>query len=211
MTDPGRNDPGRSELSPALLALKAELGSAIRRDGERRRRRRKAIRTSTLSLGALLALSGSALAAGDAIGVIQLGGGVDAAPVSSIPVLDEKTDSFYTGKPATPYTYHLTGGEAIGIGPCGPTDPHPTNNIYVQSSAPLGRETLQEIRETVGDGKMWPHIPGVSISNGCPTPGVAGQPGTPGSPAVPGKAAVTVAPSASTPRSTTAPAETETK
>ena len=75
-----------TELSPSLLELKAELGRAIREDHQRRQRRRKTVRTSALSLGAFAVMSGSALAAGDALGVIDLGGGSSAAPVSSFPV-----------------------------------------------------------------------------------------------------------------------------
>jgi len=69
-----------TELSPSLLELKAELARAIRQDHQRRERRRKTIRTSAMSLGAFAAMSGSALAAGDALGVIDLGGGSSAAP-----------------------------------------------------------------------------------------------------------------------------------
>ncbi|MGP0103290.1 MAG: hypothetical protein ACLPUT_16915 [Solirubrobacteraceae bacterium] len=235
-------------------ALKVELGRAIRRDHSRRKRRRKAIRTSALSLGAVLVLSGSALAAGDALGVIDLGGGVSAARVSSVPVWDGSTGTFVTGSSlpvwneqagafvgggnGSPYIYHLTGGSDPTLS-CGPTDPEATNNIYVTSTHPLTSAELTEIldeevsHETtagqtivkeVTEGKLpggakWvrtgrhPIIGGGStpkstrqlfpagvtgVSNGCPTPGVAGQPGSPGSPAAPGKAGVTVTPSAAT-------------
>jgi hypothetical protein len=125
-------------------ALKADLGRAIRRDYSRRKRRGKAIRVSALSLGAILILSGSALAAGDALGVIELGGGVSAARVSSLPEWNGKTGTFVTGGTGHPYIYHLTGGSAPTLG-CGSSDPQPTNNIYVTSTRPLTQGELKEI------------------------------------------------------------------
>jgi hypothetical protein len=133
-------------------ALKANLSSAIRRDHIRRKRRRKAIRTGALSLGVLLVLSGSALAAGDVLGVIELGGGVNAVQVSTLPVWNGTTGTFITGTSEHgSYVYHLTGG-SNPTSSCGPTDPNPTNDIYVTSTRPLTSAELKEIldRETSG-------------------------------------------------------------
>lgn len=141
----------KAELGQALLrdheALKANLGSAIRRDHSRRKRRRKAIRTSALGLGVVLVLSGSALAA-DALGVIELGGGVSAVQVSTRPVWDGTTGTFITGTSENgSYIYHLTGG-SNPTSTCGPTDPNPTNNIYVTSTRRLTSTELKEVLDT---------------------------------------------------------------
>jgi hypothetical protein len=146
-----------TELSPSLLELKAELGRAIREDHQRRQRRRKTIRTSALSLGAFAAMSGSALAAGDALGVIDLGGGSSAAPVSSFPVWDGATGTFVTattGSSTTaPYAYHITGGTTTTQ--CPFTDPPryetEPNDIYITSTQPLTAAELQQALEMQTD------------------------------------------------------------
>jgi hypothetical protein len=198
------------------------------------RRVRRSMRAHPLLATGLVALGVAApLAAADATGVIELGGGISATSVSSLPEWNGKTGTFVTGGNGDPYIYHLTGGSAPNLS-CGPTDPNPTNNIYVTSTLPLASAELEEIldeeisHETassqavtneIAEGKSpsgvtemtkgrHPVISGsgpatgrklpegvTSISNGCPTPGVAGQPGNPGSPAAPGKTGVTVAPS----------------
>ena len=142
-----------TELSPSLRELKAELARAIRHDHQRRERRRKTIRTSAMSLGALAAMSGSALAAGDALGVIDLGGGSSAAPVATFPVWDGATGTFVTattGSSATaPYAYHITGGTTTTQ--CPSTDPvryeTEPNDIYVTSTQPLTAAELQQVLE----------------------------------------------------------------
>jgi hypothetical protein len=139
-----------TELSPSLLELKTELGRVIRQDHQRRERRRKTIRTSAMSLGAFAAMSGSALAAGDALGVIDLGGGSSAAPVSSFPVWDGTTGTFVTATTASsataPYAYHITGGTTTTQ--CPFTDPPryetEPNDIYVTSTQPLTAAELQQ-------------------------------------------------------------------
>lgn len=146
-----------TELSPSLLELKAELGRAIREDHQRCQRRRKTIRTSALSLGAFAVMSGSALAAGDALGVIDLGGGSSAAPVSSFPVWDGATGTFVTattGSSSTaPYAYHITGGTTTTQ--CPFTDPvryeTEPNDIYITSTQPLTAAELQQALEMQTD------------------------------------------------------------
>jgi len=146
-----------TELSPSLLELKAELGRAIRQDHHRRERRRKTIRTSALSLGAFAAMSGTALAAGDALGVIDLGGGSNAAPVSSFPVWDGATGTFVTattGSSTTaPYAYHITGGTTTTRCPFTNPARYETepNDIYVTSTQPLSAVELQQVLETQTD------------------------------------------------------------
>lgn len=146
-----------TELSPSLIELKAELGRAIREDHQRRQRRRKTIRTSALSLGTFAVMSGSALAAGDALGVIDLGGGSSAAPVSSFPVWDGATGTFVTattGSSTTaPYAYHITGGTTTTQ--CPFTDPAryetEPNDIYITSTQPLTAAELQQALEMQTD------------------------------------------------------------
>ena len=146
-----------TELSPSLLELKAELGRAIREDHQRRQRRRKTIRTSALSLGAFAAMSGSALAAGDALGVIDLGGGSSAAPVSSFPVWDGATGTFVTattGSSTTaPYAYHITGGTTTTQCPFTNPPRYETepNDIYITSTQSLTAAELQQALEMQTD------------------------------------------------------------
>lgn len=207
----------KAELRQAIRreheAMKANLGHLIRRDN-RHRQRRKVVRTTALGLAAVMVLSGTALAAGEAFGVIELGGGVTAVQVSGIPVWNGTTGTFITGKSEHgSYIYHLSGSSDPTLA-CGPTDPRPTNNIYVTSTRPLAAAELKEvldselshetrpapvIRKEMEEGKLpgggklvsggrHPTIVGsptqatkplpsgiTSVSNGCPTPGVAGQ------------------------------------
>jgi hypothetical protein len=139
-----------TELSPSLLELKAELGRAIRQDHQRRQRRHKAVRTGALSVGAFAALSGSARAAGDALGVIDLTGGSSAAPATIVPVWDGSTGTFVNatvGSSATaPYAYHITGGTTTTA--CPFTTPTryevDANDIYITSTSPLTASELQQ-------------------------------------------------------------------
>ncbi|MHB1809048.1 MAG: hypothetical protein ACYCU0_07100 [Solirubrobacteraceae bacterium] len=196
----------KAELRQAIRrdheAMKADLARLIRRENPGRRRRKPTIRTTALAVAALMGLSGTALAAGEAFGVIELGGGVTAAQVSTIPVWNGTTGTFITGtaEPGS-YIYHLTGGSDLEHA-C-PNDPHPTNNIYVTSTRPLAAIELKEIldselshetkrvtaseviKEVIEEGKapakakpLPAGVTGVS-QWACPTPGVPGQPETP--------------------------------
>lgn len=221
-----------TEMGPVLQAVESQLMQAIERDQAHRRRRRKALRAGALTAAAAAVLSGTALAATGALGVIDLGGGVSAARVSTLPEWDGLKGTFVTGGAGTSYIYHLTGGSDPTLN-YGPTDPHPTNNIYITSRRRLSTAELRTVldeelsHETWSDstvikdmreGKLPPGLHWVkqgrhpvisgpssqpatklpagvtSVSNGCPTPGVAGQPGTPGSSPASGKKGVAVAP-----------------
>ncbi len=139
-----------TELSPSLLELKTELSRAIRQDHQRRQRRRKTVRTGALTVGAFAALSGSALAAGDALGVIDLGGGSSAVPATIVPVWNSTTGTFdnaTVGSSATaPYAYHITGGTTTTR--CPFTNPTryevDANDIYITSTSPLTTSELQQ-------------------------------------------------------------------
>ena len=173
-----------TQLSPDVLALKHDLARATRADHDRRVRRRRRVRTTALTLGTLAALSGSALAAGDALGVIDLSGGVSATPVSTFPQLNGETWTMAPGGADAPYVYHLTGGPAAGVG-CGPADPNPTNNIYITTTRQLTTDELHHISNVVATG-LTPNaplaVPGVtSIRNAsCAGSVIVLSPGRPG-------------------------------
>jgi hypothetical protein len=198
-----------NDISPSLLALKAELGQAIRRDHQRRLRRRKTLRTGALSLLGLAALSGVALAAqplvasGPPVEEVKFARGVSVEAVKSFPEFTGHASSEFatsSGSRYGNYIYHVTGGEAREIG-CPFPDEHPTNNIYIISKRPLTAAEIKSQLRPDGEleGRARPPAGVTYESNGCPNPGVAGQPGTPNSNAPRGKAAVTVAPSNRTP------------
>ena len=146
-----------TQLSPSLFELKTELSGAIRADHQRRQRRRKAVRTGALSVGAFAVLSGSALAAGDALGVIDLGGGSSAAPATIVPVWDGATGTFVTattGSSTTaPYAYHITGGTTTTQCPFTNPPRYETepNDIYITSTQSLTAAELQQALEMQTD------------------------------------------------------------
>jgi hypothetical protein len=106
----------------------------------------------------------------------------------------DSRDGFVTrtgaGRPGD-YVYHVIGGQAPSLG-CGPTDPHPVNNLYLKSRAPLSVSELKPLLKPDGEEiTKKPLPPGIEdLGNGCPTPGIGGQPGKPESRARPGISAV---------------------
>lgn len=200
-----------NELSPAVLALKIELGEAIRRDQRRRVRRRKTLGSGALSLFGLVVVSSAALAAvGDApfagppVEEVQFAHGVSVEAVKSFAEFTGKSSEEFVTKGRETrygaYIYHVTGGEATELG-CPFPDIHPTNNIYILSKRPLTSEEIESQLKPDGElNGFAPRLAGVtSESDGCPNPGVAGQPGTPNGPITPGKTGVAVAHSNRTP------------
>lgn len=105
----------------------------------RAKRRRRTVRTGALSVGAVLVLSGSALAAGSALGVIELGGGDTAETVTSVPTPYRSNGKVYdvTAKPGTAYAYRLAGGQS----PLRCADPQ----LTVESNRQLSKEELHKI------------------------------------------------------------------
>ncbi len=134
------------------------------------KRRAQTIRTTVLSFVAVIAFSGCALAAGDALGVIELGGGARAAHVSSYPAYDLRTHKFV--RVHGQYIYHITGGLDRDLNGC--KKPHPANNIYVTSTRLLSPATLQHILRMEEHIERFLQLPaGVTgISNGCGNAGV---------------------------------------
>jgi len=61
--------------------LKNQFSQAIRRDFTRTQRRSKSLRLAGISVISLIAFSGTAIAAGNLTGVIDLGGGVQAEEI----------------------------------------------------------------------------------------------------------------------------------
>ncbi|MHB1834344.1 MAG: hypothetical protein ACYCXW_05205 [Solirubrobacteraceae bacterium] len=149
-----------SELSPRMLALKAELSQAIRRDHRRRQRRVKTARAAALSATALLALSSTALAAGQALGLIELGGGATAARVSRAPSSGPVFVMGFTGcqhgecSSRRPYVYRVSGGRitrSFGGITCGASASRFTPGVvYVSSSRELDGRQLRGAIAIVG-------------------------------------------------------------
>ena len=156
--DPIANEdaPERSDVDVAWARIVALAGSTDRtsRAATGRRppgRRRTTLRTGALSLAALTVLSGTALAAGSALGIIDLGGGISAIPVSTIPVWDATTGTFVNAtvgssvNAAGTYAYHITGGTTTEQCPFTNPPRYQTkpNDIYVTSTRPLSAAELE--------------------------------------------------------------------
>jgi len=108
-----------NQLTADLAAIGANLGGAIRRDRARALRRRRSVRTAALGVGVLAGLSGTALGAGQALGVIHLGGGVGAHRVTHVPGLPESKQARYQYRLEQPPTgdRRLDGAEVYTGGP----------------------------------------------------------------------------------------------
>jgi hypothetical protein len=187
------------EREPFLERLGDELERAIElaihRENKPRHRlpRRRFLRLTLLGFAAIVALSGSAIAARDMLGVIELGNGAHAQRVPSAPKWDAALGVFVSKSGR--YVYHVFGGSALGLS-CGADDPFPTNNIYVRASRPLSANELKSLlaselahlripaatikeklkadlhshRRRLDSKTSKPLPPGVlSVSNGCPT------------------------------------------
>jgi len=151
-----RGAPDGREVEDAWARIVALAGSSdrISQAATARRfagRRRTTLRTGVLGLAALTVLSGSALAAGSALGIVDLGGGVSATPVTTIPVWDGTTGTFVNAtvgssvSAAGSYAYHITGGTTTRECPFTNPPRYQTapNDIYVTSSRPLSAAELE--------------------------------------------------------------------
>jgi hypothetical protein len=121
--------------------------------------RRKVIRTGTLSVGAVLVISGSALAAGSALGVIELGGGDTAETVPTVPVYVQGSDgkTYQVNVPSgAAYTYKLAGGEPDLS--CAHTE------LIVQSNRQLSSEELHKL--LLEDSAGPTHVPSDTLPPG---------------------------------------------
>ena len=192
-----RFDPDSAVALASLERILATPASTATRHGHSQRRRKLA-RTVALSLAALVALSGSALAAGDALGIIDLGHGISAAQVSGLPAWNGETGTLVAGKANGFYTYRLTGGVARLLS-CGSAPV--TNNIYITSSRPLSQSELKGLLDPASPSGIKPIVFGrtqamgiTSISNRCPAPRVVDQPVIAGSAATHGAAATSRSP-----------------
>lgn len=169
-----------TELSPDLLRLKAELSRAVRRDHAKRQRRHKLIRTSALGLGVFAALSGSALAAGSALGVINLDGGATATQVSSLPEWNGTTGAFVTTTTdgTAPYAYHISGGTTTLSCPFTARTVAIPNDIYITSTQSLTTSELQQAVTATDDHAVL-NASDISVSGSGPG-GVTAQANEPG-------------------------------
>lgn len=164
------------ELTPDRIALKDELMPAFQRDHQRRQGRRKAARTAVIGLAAFAALSGSAVAAGSALGIIDLGGGVSATQVTTLPVWDGTTGTFDSGTANGQYIYEFAGLGADSV-VCGATDPDVAT--FITSTQPLTQSDLESLIDPSNPVGINPgidlHAFGItSESGGCFPPSVAG-------------------------------------
>jgi hypothetical protein len=120
-------------MTPDLEAIRGDLESAAQKRISRNRRRRGMAKTATLATGALLAISGSALAAGSATGVINaidLPGGGTAEEIPAPPPGTLGADKAHhykieepakDGLPAATLNWHTNGDirtnpDAVGEG-----------------------------------------------------------------------------------------------
>jgi len=159
-----------NELPADLETIKLQLLDGIHRATRRHRHRRRILRFALISLGVVAALSVSALAAGDELGVINLGGGVQAVHVAGYPAYDVQTKQTVLAG-ADSYVYHITGGQARLLD-C----PNHPSDIYVTSKQELNPEELRaavEAANGVQPKAALTRIRGlISLSNGCGDAGV---------------------------------------
>jgi hypothetical protein len=161
--------------SPSVLTLKADLTQAIQAERRRRRLRRRALRMATIAVIGVLAASATAIGAGEALGVIQLGDGAAARRVSHVPRLGAFVAFCRSecGAGTTRFVYRVTPdevrrdynvapGEVIratsGVG-CLPGRPaYAPQEIYVGSRHRLTSVDLESITE-VARGRPGARLP----------------------------------------------------
>ncbi len=148
-----------SPFPARMRALEVELGKAIWRDHRRRRRRVKTARVAALGATALMAMSGTALAAGQALGLIDLGGGATAARVPGAPFSGPIFVMGFTGcqhgecSATRPYVYRVSGGHVTrsfgGITCRASASRFTPRVVYVSSSRELNDRQLRAAIATV--------------------------------------------------------------
>jgi hypothetical protein len=159
--------------SPSVNALRGDLTRAIHADRRRRNARRRVMRTAAACAIALLLATASAIGAGEALGVIQLGDGATARRISHVPKLGYFTAFCRSecGTGATRFVYRVTPdviqrdydvapGEVIRAGTgCFPGrsyyEPH---EIYVGSRHRLTAVALESVTE-VARGRPGARLP----------------------------------------------------
>ncbi len=169
-------------LAPDLVAIRESVMDAARVDLSRRVRCRRTARITALSVGVAFALCASALAAGDLLGVVNLGGGLTGEQVSTYPAYDLSTHAFVR-VPTGNYLYHVTGGRLRA--PSEWSCPSHKNDIYIEATHPLTTHQLLLASEIANGGARSPmvkaiglkaafaEIPGLlSASDGCGNAGV---------------------------------------
>jgi hypothetical protein len=162
-----------TEMTPAVLALKAELQRAIRLHHARGQGRRRVLRTGAVGVLAALAILGSSFCAGAALGVIQLGGHETARQIVRLP---HPTGAFAVACPThcqdltSNYLYRLSGGTVLhdyfgGVN-CGPPhSPEQAHPIYVGSPRALSPKELEAVGKTLDGarGARFPQETGVLV------------------------------------------------
>ena len=187
-SDLSDDDPDLSLAAVWSAIARQDVPSATTRCGRQRRRlRRKIVRSGAISLTAFAALSGTALAAGDALGIINLGGGATAAQVTIVPVWNGTTGTFDSGTANGQYIYELAGVGASGV-VCGGANPDVAS--FITSTKPLTQSDLQGLLDPSNPTGLntAPAAEGNALgitneSGGCFPASVAGPLATPQTPA----------------------------
>jgi hypothetical protein len=166
------------------VARHDERNPTSRADHQRRRRRHRLLRTTAITVGALAALTGTALGAGSALGIIDLGGGVSATPVTTLPVWNGSTGTFDSGTANGQYIYELSGLGADTF-VCGPATPDVAT--FLTSTQPLTQSDLESLLDPSNPSGLNPQVNQAALgitseSGGCFPTSVADPLGTPQTP-----------------------------
>jgi hypothetical protein len=126
--------------------LERAVEQMIQHESTRRRwlPRQPAWRVLIIGAAMMLVLGGTAFATQAVFGIINLGNGLRAQQVTSVPDWDGISGSFVSTSQSHGYVYHVVGGTALELS-CGPEDLSATNNIYVRSKRPLDESELKEL------------------------------------------------------------------
>ena len=154
-------------------------------DHVRSGRRHRLVRTAAITVGVLAALTGTALGAGSALGIIDLGGGVSATQVTTLPVWNGTTGTFDSGTANGQYIYELA-GLGVGVFACGGNTPDVA--AFLTSNQPLTQADLEDLLDpsaplglvSLAQQKS---LGVINEEGGCFPPSVAGPLGTPETPA----------------------------
>ena len=181
----GQDDPDLSlESVWAAIAHHDARNPTGRAEHQRRRRRPRLLRTAAITVGALAALTGTALGAGSALGLIDLGGGVSATQVTTLPVWNGNTGTFDSGTANGQYIYELA-GLGVDAFACGASTPDEAT--FLTSSQPVSQSDLESLIDpsTLSGLNSLADLRALGITSesaGCFPPSVAGPLGTPQTP-----------------------------
>jgi hypothetical protein len=181
------------DLPPVLIALGDDLFAAMqaaevvapRRAHSRRsrgERRRSAVRIAALGVVVLAALTGTALGAGSALGIIDLGGGASATPVTTFPI--RRGGKIVNLDVDGQYVYELGGIGADGF-VCNVDAPDLAT--FIASKGPLSQTELESLLDPSNPTGLNPQRDRIALGitsegGGCYPASVAGPLGIPQTP-----------------------------